>query len=386
MAPRRRYLGVCSSTTGSATCAGWAASRSIDRDALLLIAKTDGGHGRLELAKYSFDEKLLQDEACVLPCQAAPQALAFHPSGDGALCSFAASCRFVQVEQGSLSWSPDMDPQRFHGFGEQNKICFSADGSRVAFGGKDGRLRVLDWPGLTTLIDEPKAHKSIKDLDFSLDGALLASTSEDGPCRIWDLDKAMPLTSLHREKAESFGFCRFSRNGSHPFLFVAAFRDGKGYVAVWEIAKWSRLGSKKFLDCEISALATSCDGKRLALGGMDGAVSVIEVKSMQKRQYVERADTCGITLLEMSPNSRALLSVSADGNVRVTATNVPGPWKDWQVYLLLAGLIAMSAALFYIFFELSDSFWRFPLGRNQPARPSMRAIYGSSVDTSMAEG
>lgn len=45
--------------------------------------------------------------------------------------------------------------------------------------------------------------------------------------------------------------------------------------------------------------------------------------------------------------------------------------------MLLLGLFLVSAAAFYIFFENSDSFWNFPLGKNQP-RPKLGAFLGDS--------
>jgi len=34
--------------------------------------------------------------------------------------------------------------------------------------------------------------------------------------------------------------------------------------------------------------------------------------------------------------------------------------------------------VFYIFYEHSDSFWNFPLGRNQPARPFLKSLISDS--------
>lgn len=42
---------------------------------------------------------------------------------------------------------------------------------------------------------------------------------------------------------------------------------------------------------------------------------------------------------------------------------------EWQVWLVLLALFLASAVLFYMFYERSDSFWNFPMGRNQPAKP-----------------
>jgi hypothetical protein len=37
----------------------------------------------------------------------------------------------------------------------------------------------------------------------------------------------------------------------------------------------------------------------------------------------------------------------------------------WQASLVLLGLFIVSALLMYIFYKKSDSFWNFPLGRDQ---------------------
>jgi prolactin regulatory element-binding protein len=42
--------------------------------------------------------------------------------------------------------------------------------------------------------------------------------------------------------------------------------------------------------------------------------------------------------------------------------------------LVLVGLFLASAVAFYIFFQNSDSFWKFPLGRDQPGRPKFEIL------------
>lgn len=44
--------------------------------------------------------------------------------------------------------------------------------------------------------------------------------------------------------------------------------------------------------------------------------------------------------------------------------------------MVLLGLFIASAVAFYIFFENSDSFWKFPMGRDQPARPRFKPVIG----------
>lgn len=73
-----------------------------------------------------------------------------------------------------------------------------------------------------------------------------------------------------------------------------------------------------------------------------------------------------------------MLTTSTEWGAVVTKLTVPADWKEWQIYLLLVGLFLASAVAFYIFFENSDSFWKFPIGKDQPARKKFGAIFGDS--------
>lgn len=84
--------------------------------------------------------------------------------------------------------------------GPQSCLTFSVDGSKLATGGvvrtnlfssswnscffcsllsqkhsgfiltsyylQNGHLRILEWPSLRPILDEPSAHKSVRDMDF----------------------------------------------------------------------------------------------------------------------------------------------------------------------------------------------------------------------------
>ncbi|OAY71382.1 SEC12-like protein 1 [Ananas comosus] len=76
-----------------------------------------------------------------------------------------------------------------------------------------------------------------------------------------------------------------------------------------------------------------------------------------------------ISSIEFCPTERVVISTSSQWGPMVTKLNVPGDWKEWQIYLVLLSLFLASAILCYIFYENSDSFWNFPLGRHQPAKP-----------------
>ncbi|XLU45982.1 hypothetical protein S245_040796, partial [Arachis hypogaea] len=54
--------------------------------------------------------------------------------------------------------------------GSQNCITFSVDRSKFATGGSDGHIRIMEWPSMNNILDEPRAHKSVQDMDFSSGG------------------------------------------------------------------------------------------------------------------------------------------------------------------------------------------------------------------------
>lgn len=303
-----------------------------------------------------------------------PLGFAVHPSGDEIVCSTANGCKLYELNcQDAYIRLLAKDLQHLQSVGPQKCLAFSTDGSRFATGGEDGCLRILEWPSQRVILDEPKAHKCFRDMDISLDSEFLVSTSTDGSARIWKINEGVPLISLSRSADEKIECCRFSRDGTKPFLFCTVQKGDKMVTAVWDISTWNKIGYKRLQRKPTSVLSVSLDGKYLALGSNDGDICVVEVKKMEICHWSKKLHlgTC-ISSLEFCPTERVVLSTSNQWGALVTKLNVPADWKEWQIYMVLLGLFLASAILFYIFYENSDSFWNFPLGRNQPARPSIR--------------
>lgn len=186
------------------------------------------------------------------------------------------------------------------------------------------------------------------------------------------------MTTLTRKPDESIQLCRFSKDGTKPFLFCTVQKGDKIVTAVWDISTWKRIGHKTLLNKPTSIMSMSKDGKYLALGSKDGDICVVDVKKMAISHISKRLHlgTC-IDTLEFCPTERVVLTTSNEWGPVVTKLNVPVDWKEWQIYLLLLGLFLASGVLFYIFMENSDSFWQFPK-LNRPALPKIGAFFGDS--------
>ncbi|KAI3989779.1 hypothetical protein MKX01_040749 [Papaver californicum] len=331
---------------GKVTCASWI--RRPENENLVFMGKSRHGDSPSVLEIFSYDSNIISlspSPQVVYECEDGNiVSVAVHPSGDEIVCSTTAGCKLLEFqakgEEGIKILAKDLP--LLEGVGPQKCLAFSVDGAKFAAGGEDGHLRVFEWPSLRILIDEPKAHKSFRDMDFSLDSEFLASTSTDGSARIWNIEDGVPLTSLTRNTDEKIECCRFSKDGTKPFLFCTVQKGNKGVTVVWAISSWERIGYKRLLGKSASVMSVSLDGKYLALkciaftcyrGSKDGDIIVVEVHGDQPRDMAD---------------------------------------------ILLLGLFLASAVLFYIFFKNSDTFWNFPVGPNQPTKPRSGGNYCDS--------
>lgn len=359
-----------------AVCGAWAPRPGSVTDtpsALVLLGRDDASVTGVAVREYNFDADSLSETIHEVSTEdGRPLQLAVTPKGDGVLCSFADSCKYFNIDPKSSTKlkASDLELPLLQGMGIQNCVQFSEDGLLLATGGKDGHLRVFAWPTCDLILDEPQAHRSVQDIDISMDSAYVASTGDDNICQVWEIEKREPLAQLQREKDGKFGYCRFSRDGKQAFLFVSITKGKRGYIGVWNMVDWTKIGTKKLADAPISSLAVSRDGKSLALGTIEGDVIVISVMKMEASKLIGSAHSSPVTGLEFSKKGRSLLSLGADATAIISRLK-KSEWKEWQLYAMLIGMILFSAVLFLMFSEseAADRFWQFPMGRAQPARP-----------------
>ncbi|CAN7002784.1 unnamed protein product [Brassica oleracea var. botrytis] len=284
-----------------------------------------------------------------------PYRMAVHPRGGGLVCALPNSCK-------RFDWENIMSPREgdqggeeaeevineLKDAGQQLALAFNQEGSVLAAGGEDGTLRIFEWPSMKTILDESKAHASVKNLTFSESGKFLVSLG--GPlCRVWDVKASAAIASLSKEKDEMFAYCRFSvDNAGNEVLYIAANTERGGSIITWDTATWKRRRSKLMKNYSISAFNVSADGKLLALGNMEGDVLIIDSTKMKTHQLVKKAHLGLVTALTFSPDSRCLVSVSFDSRAKLTVIEKT-PEKqgvNWLVMLLLCVLLYVVSYYF----------------------------------------
>ncbi|XP_044949302.1 SEC12-like protein 1 [Hordeum vulgare subsp. vulgare] len=355
---------------GKVTCAAWIrrprAGPSVSGSRSLLVVY---GRGATPSSPPFLDLLAFDTAACALDSESepllrvvmgeegadadTPSAIAVHPAGDEFVCATAKGCRLFKLLYDDFCINfVSRDSPPLQSVGPQRCLAFSTDGTKFAIGGEDGHLRIFHWPNLSVLLDEPKAHKSFRDMDISLDSAYLVSTSTDGSARIWKIDEGAPLVNLTRSSDEKIECCRFSRDGKKPFLFCTLVKGNDTVTMVLNISNWKRIGYKRLLRKPISTLSVSLDGMYLALGSCDGDCCVADVKSMQVSHMIKKVHLGSpVSSIEFCPTERIVISMSNQWGAEITKLDVPADWRVWQIWLVFLSLFVVSAILFYTFFK-----------------------------------
>ena len=203
--------------------------------------------------------------------------------------------------------------------GEAYAVAAGPDARRVA-------IAVLDQP--TVLQDADGRHRvalkghtsDVSALDFSRDGKLLASASEDGTARIWAATDGAPMRVLRHGKV-IVADVAFSPDARHV---ATAAVDGT--VRVWPVA-----GGSPVLfyghNGPVSSVAFDRTGRRVVSSGKDGTVRVWSVSGgetlLVAYTHLEKASGAAF-----SPDGKRIVSAGDEGVLRITPCEVCGSSGD----------------------------------------------------------
>ncbi|MFD1542410.1 WD40 repeat domain-containing protein [Nonomuraea guangzhouensis] len=193
--------------------------------------------------------------------------------------------------------------------GHIGALALDAKGARLAIGGPDSVVHLRDLA--TGKSAELMGHaKPVNSLDFTRDGTYLATGSEDGTARVWNVATGVSVTTL-KSDAESVMSVAFNPDGTR--LATGSF---DGTVRIWDVATGLVVTELKGQSQYLSAVAFNANGTRLATGSSDGTARVWELGT---GKYVEfRIHSLG--------NLAILVAFSKDGTHLVAAANKGRTW------------------------------------------------------------
>ena len=176
----------------------------------------------------------------------------------------------------------------------------------MAFGGRDGKVRLFDLETPTRFLKSAERHaKSIKSLSFSPDSSQLASGAQDGAMLVWSLAPLEPIAlPFEGHKDEVWCIC-YSPDGRK---IASCDRE---VVQIWEPA--TRIGLT--IAEPAWSLAWSSEGDVLFAGFMDGTIKRFDPNTGMQCTSC-RGHTDAVSSIVLSHNGKFIATASFDKTAR----------------------------------------------------------------------
>ena len=185
---------------------------------------------------------------------------------------------------------------RYQKIDSYESVVLSQDGSSLATGTREGRIRVWDTTtgkrhkdlkGHAGVNLPNKADISILALAFSPDGKIIASGCIDNTVQLWDTEKGSKLATLRGHKGWVTALA-FSADGK-----TLASGDANKAIKIWDVDSYKErktlLGHKNTI-CTLTFApeGTSLYSGCLASGSNDGTIRFWDLKKWRGTRYLRK--------------------------------------------------------------------------------------------------
>ncbi len=189
-------------------------------------------------------------------------------------------------------------------------IAFSSDGSLLAAGDVEHRIKLFDVKEAKMLQTLRDHGATITSVAFSPDGSLLASAGKENVIRVWDVKTGQVLQTLDGHTL-AVSAVAFSPDGS---LLASGGYDK--LINLWDVKTGEIVKTLNGHTDSVTGVAFSPDGQRLASASQDQTARVWDVQS-GKELFALKGHAGGLTAIAYSPDGQWLGTGSVDRTVKL---------------------------------------------------------------------
>ncbi len=194
-------------------------------------------------------------------------------------------------------------------------VAVSPNGAMLATGQLDGNIRVWDAATLTMKHELLNVPLRTHDVQFSPDSTHLFS-SHTGHVQVWDPVAGKWLATLEQQgRAMSLAIT------DDPSALIVGWGS---LIRIWNVTSGTEIRTLAGHTSEVTALATSADGRWLASGAMDTSVRMWDVDPVSNLD--EFSGHAGeVYAVTFSPSGDLLATAAPDGAIRIWDTRAHVP-------------------------------------------------------------
>ncbi|ORZ41343.1 WD40-repeat-containing domain protein [Catenaria anguillulae PL171] len=148
-------------------------------------------------------------------------------------------------------------------------VRFNADGSHLYSASTDKSIQVMDMTTKQIVLKKSKAHDDPINILLPLTESLIASGSDTGDVRVWDLRSKSVVQEWHEHESDLVTDLHWV---PHKKTIVSVGADG--YLAVYDIRKSNIIARSDNMETELQCLTPLHGGSRVVVGQGDGALSI----------------------------------------------------------------------------------------------------------------